>query len=60
MDVAIVGETSVTVDKPLSALSVHHGRPQFGAMLPPQRVHHDYIKFSRLLDKLIYKSFKKD
>ena len=45
VDVAIGGETSVTVDnKPLSALSAHHAtRPQFGATLPPQRVHHDYI-----------------
>ena len=59
MDVAIGGETSVTVDnKPLSALSAHHAtRPQFGATLPPQRVHHDY---SRLLDEPISKSFKKD
>ena len=65
VDVAIGGETSVTVDnKPLSALldavsapCNQWTRPQFGATPPPQRVHHDY---SRLLDELIYKSFKKD
>ena len=63
MDVAIGGETSVTVDnKPLSALSdavsaqCNHAAVRGNAAVSASR---PYI-MTRLLDEPIYKSFKKD
>ena len=42
VNVAIGAETSVTVAVVDSQRTINATRPQFGATLPPQRLHHDY------------------